>query len=113
MFFGRAAAGAAEDFRGDLKAVKELPGASSRDLGGADGIQHLGDGDLDGGAIVEDRELERFLLCAALALRGAAARGVEIAIGHATHGGRVALGPIGHDVTAFRVHNPAPSSEIL
>jgi hypothetical protein len=102
------ATGAAETVRGDLEAEEELSGGSWTDHFGADGVEDLVDRDLDSITVCQGGQLERLLVSPALALHGAARRGVEEAIGHAAHGGRVTPGAARHDVTTSLVHKPYP-----
>ncbi|MGC1461101.1 MAG: hypothetical protein WA802_02795 [Terracidiphilus sp.] len=103
------AACAAETARGDLEAEEELSGGSFGDRGGADGIEDLVDRGQDSAAVCQCRQRERLLVNPAMALHEAARRGVEEAVGHAAHGGRVTLGACRHDVTTFLAHNPTPT----
>jgi len=50
---------AAEDLRGDLEAIEELTGAAGIEPLGAEVLENLGEGELDRGAVFDDRQVER------------------------------------------------------
>jgi len=92
--------------RGDLEAIEELSSTPRIDLGRGNGAENLAEPDLDGTAVFQGREFERSFRDSPSALCGAAPRGMEIAIGHAAEGRRMALGAAGHDMTTFWTHTP-------
>jgi hypothetical protein len=84
---------------GDLEAVKEEPGAARIELTGAEAVEDLGEGELDGAAVFEDGKLERLVGGLAF-LSGATVHArVEVAKLLAAQGRRIALVAVGHDVT--------------
>ena len=94
--------------RGDLDAVEELPSTPRIDLGRINGAEDLAERKLDGAAIFHYREFERPIRDSTLALRGATPGDMEVAIGHAAEGDKVALGAAGHDMTTFWTHTLSP-----
>lgn len=93
---------------GDLEAVKEEPGAARVEFGGAQGVQDLGKGHLDGAAVFEDGELERLVGVWGLFGFPTVKARVEVAKMRATQGWRVTPVTIGHDVTTHEMHETPP-----
>jgi hypothetical protein len=94
--------------RGDLEAVEKECGAAGVEARGAKIIEDLGEGELDCGRVFRDWELEGFIGGGPWRVGEAVYAGVEVAIGHATEGGRLAPESIGLDVTAFGIHIGPP-----
>jgi hypothetical protein len=66
--------------RGDLKSVEKEAGAPGIKLRGAKGVEYMGEGKLDGAAIFENGELDRFFRGTVLLRRKAVQARVEVAI---------------------------------
>jgi hypothetical protein len=84
---------------GDLEAVKEEPGAARIELTGAEAVEDLGEGELDGAAVFEDGELERLISGSAFLRDATVHTRVEVAKLLAAQGRRITLVAVGHDVT--------------
>ncbi len=100
--------------RGDLEGVEKEAGTARVKLRGAQGVENLGEGDLDGAAVLQDRELEGFFRGAGRPCGEAVQAGVEVAIRLTAEGGRVAFDAVRHDVATFVTHfgslpTPTPS----
>jgi hypothetical protein len=86
--------------RADLEGVEEKAGFFHIDVAGAEGIDDLSEGDLDGAAVFKDGEVEIVLLCDGRLGGEAVKARVEVAIGLASESRRVTIDSVGHDVTA-------------
>ena len=100
---------AVDVLRGDLEAVEEQAGAARVEMGGAEGVEDLGEGELDGAAVFQYGEKEGLTCGDALPQALLVKPGVEVAIRLVFQGVRTALASVGHDVAAFQVHRgPSP-----
>ena len=100
--------------RSDLEGVEVEAGVARVELRGAQGVEDLGEGNLDGAAILQNGELERLIRGEGRGCGDAVQAGVEVTIGFAAEGWRLAFAAVGHDVTAFVTHcgvlpTPTPS----
>jgi hypothetical protein len=94
--------------RGDLEAVEKEAGTTRIEFRGGKGVEDLGKGDLDGAAVLQDRELEWLILAAALLSGKAVEAGVEVAIRRAAEGRRMTPDAVGHNMTTFLIHLDPP-----
>ena len=98
--------GAAGDVgRSDLQAVEEKAGLLGIDARTGEGVEDLGESQLDRGAIFKEGELERRVSGLWFGFGGVVHAGVEVAVGRTAERSGVALFSAGHDVTTFRVHS--------
>ena len=87
--------------RADLEGVEQKAGCAGVDAAGAEGIEDLSEGDLDGAAVFKDGKPE-VIHHSDGRLGGEAVKArVEVAIRLAFEGRRVAIGSVGHDVATF------------
>lgn len=90
--------------RGNLKAVEEKAGLLGIDAGTGEGVEDLGESQLDRGAIFKDGELERCVFGLGFGFGGLVYAGMEVAEGRTAKRSGAALFSAGHDVTTFSVH---------
>ncbi|MCU1226239.1 MAG: hypothetical protein JWQ42_4332, partial [Edaphobacter sp.] len=102
-FAGGGGSGSGQVRAGDLEAVEEEAGAFGVDLVGGDAAQDFADGELDGGAVVGQREVEVSLAGAALVrvFDGAAGGVVVVAELLVAEAGAAAAVALGEDVAAL------------
>ena len=91
--------------RGDLQAVEEKAGLLGIDARSGEGVEDLGEGQLDRGAIFKDGELERRVFGLGFGFGGLVHAGMEVAEGRIAKRSGAALFSAGHDVTTFSVHS--------
>ena len=97
---------------GDLEGVEKKAGTAGVEMRGAEGIENLGEGDLDGAAIFEDGELERFVRGEGRPCGEDMQAGVEVAIRFIAERRCRAFGSVGHDMATFVAHfwwSPSPT----
>ena len=86
--------------RDDLDAIEGEAGAAGIETAGIEGVEYLGNGDLDGAAVFEDTEPEVPIHFDGRRCGELVEAGVEVAIGLAAQSRCMALGSAGHDVPA-------------
>jgi hypothetical protein len=70
--------------RGDLESVEKETGAAGIELGAGKAVEDLGECNLDGAAIFENREFDGLLFALGFFGGEAVQAGVEVAVGRAT-----------------------------
>jgi hypothetical protein len=94
---------------GDLEAIEEEPGALGIESGGTERVEDLGEGDLDGLAIFQDRDVDGLVSAVAFSGGVEVTAGVEVAVWLAGENRRLAPGSAGHDMaTLFMHYDPSP-----
>ena len=67
--------------RGDLESVEKKAGSARIELGGGQAVEDLGEGDLDGATIFEDRNLDGLVSAGSFLCGRPMQRRVEVAVG--------------------------------
>jgi len=100
--------------RGDLEAVEEKAGLLGIDARTGEGVEDLGEGQLDCGAIFKDGELEGRVFGLGFGFGEVVHAGMEVTVGRTAERSGAALFSTGHDVATFRVHSGTyPHSPLL
>jgi hypothetical protein len=84
---------------GDLEAVEDESRAARIELTGAEAVEDLGEGELDGAAVFEDGEVKRLIGDFGVFSSTIVHTRVEVAKLLAAQGRRITLVAVGHDVT--------------
>jgi len=90
---------------GNLQAVEEKAGLLGIDARTGEGVEDLGESQLDRGAIFKDGELEGRVFGLGFGFGEVVHAGMEVAVGRTAERSGAALVSAGHDVATFRVHS--------